>query len=272
MADPLLHHDIVTTPGTTPRTWLYALHGIFGAGRNWATVMRRLVSERPDWGVLLIDLRQHGASQGFAPPHTIAAAAHDLGQLEQASGMPASALLGHSFGGKVALRRTQDAPPALRQVWIVDSTPQAAEPQGSAWQMLQVVRSLPARFDTRDALIAALTAEGVAGATAQWMATNLERRDDGFYWRFDVDALEALMRDFFRSDLWNVVKAPPPGVELEFVKAESSSVLSGAVLARLMKVTSNGQVHVHRLSGGHWVNADNPDGLVELLSSGLPRS
>jgi len=29
------------------------------------------------------------------------------------------------------------------------------------------------------------------------------------------------------------------------------------------------RVHLHRIEGGHWVNADNPDGLVELLAREL---
>ena len=77
-APPILHHELVQPPGTSPDAWLYLLPGIYGAGRNWGSVMRRWVQERPDWGAVLIDLRGHGASQGFSPPHTLESAAADL--------------------------------------------------------------------------------------------------------------------------------------------------------------------------------------------------
>src|SRR5512142_1296285 len=78
VSEPLLSHQLLTATETTPARWLYVLHGIFGAGRNWASIMRRLVRERPEWGAVLVDLREHGRSGGFPPPHTVATAAGDV--------------------------------------------------------------------------------------------------------------------------------------------------------------------------------------------------
>jgi esterase len=146
-------YDRVTAEGAEPRLWLFVLHGIFGAGRNWGSVMRRVLRARPEWGALLIDLRQHGASQNFTGPHTVAAAADDIERLIAQSGIQPTAVLGHSFGGKVALVFAAAASPAarasLRQVWVVDSTPATTQPGGAAWNMLQTVRQLPAEFQSR---------------------------------------------------------------------------------------------------------------------------
>lgn len=265
----VLHHEPVTAKGSEPAAWLYVLHGMYGAGRNWGTVSRRLVERRPDWGCLLIDLRQHGASQGFPPPHRVSDAAADLVALQTVTQKSARAVLGHSFGGKVALAYLQQADEPPRQVWVIDSTPEAGEPRGSAWEMLKNLRALPDRFESRDAAVNALTAAGSTEAVAQWMALNLVRADDGtFRWRFDLDAVEALLRDFFALDLWGVVEAPPPGADVHFVKATESSVLSAQTLERLEAAGPN--VHVHTVTGGHWLNADNPDALVELLAESLP--
>ena len=67
--------------------WLYVLHGIYGAGRNWASVARSLIAKRPEWGAMLVDLRLHGHSQGFEPPHTLHACAHDVYELSKAVGV-----------------------------------------------------------------------------------------------------------------------------------------------------------------------------------------
>ena len=287
---PLLQHERVTASGTLPDRWLLVLHGIYGAGRNWGSVARRVVAERPAWGAALVDLRQHGGSTGFPEPHTLEAAAHDLQELVEAQGLDARAVLGHSFGGKVALvygrnwgrnwgriqaaEGTVDgvgAPAVLEQLWIVDSTPEARSPSGSAWEMLGVLRRVPETFAERGEGVQALQREGVAPPIAQWMATNLAADRDGLYrWRIDPDEMEALMRDFFATDAWDVVEEPPAGVEIHFVKAEESSVLDEAACSRIEEAgRGSGRVHLHRVAGGHWLNADNPDALVALLSEGL---
>ena len=104
IASRVLAHTLLANPGRTPQQWLLVLHGLFGAGRNWRTVASQLVQVRPDWGVILVDLRMHGDSQGFPPPYTLRTAAADLAALLNATGLRAPGMLGHSFGAKVALQ------------------------------------------------------------------------------------------------------------------------------------------------------------------------
>ena len=245
---------------------LYVLHGIFGSGRNWASVMRRFVRSRPEWACRLIDLRQHGDSQGFPPPHSVAAAAQDLADLAAQNNETPAAVLGHSFGGKVALMYARAHGEQLEQVWVVDSTPDARVPDGSAWQMLQLLRSVPREFASRNQLIELLTRSGIATPTAQWMATNLESVDGAYRWRFDLDALEQLLRDFFDQDLWDVLEHPPGNLQIHMVKAEESSVLSPASIERTESLAGNGRVFLHRIASGHWVNTDNPEALLALMT------
>src|SRR6201999_468457 len=66
-------HRRVAPKEATPSRWLLVLHGIFGSGRNWGSIARRLVEARPEWGAVLVDLRLHGQSrEGFGAPHTMA--------------------------------------------------------------------------------------------------------------------------------------------------------------------------------------------------------
>ena len=142
----VLHHEPVAAAGRIPQSWLFILHGIYGSGRNWASLAKQLVQRRSDWGVVLVDLRAHGKSQGFEPPHTIAATAADLVQLTESIGYRPRAVLGHSFGGKVALafgaRRTVE----LDQTWVIDAPPQPAEPNGLAWDMVSMLRRSSVRI------------------------------------------------------------------------------------------------------------------------------
>jgi esterase len=265
----LLNHDVIAAG--RPDRWLYVLHGIFGAGRNWASPVRRVVRRRPEWGAVLVDLRQHGGSQGFEPPHTVAAAAADVAALAASLERPAAAVLGHSFGGKVALAFLRDHGVPGLQIWVVDSTPAARDAGGGAWAMLQLLRRVPVEFASRADGIAALEAEGVATPLAQWMATNLEESGGSYRWRIDLEDMEALMCDFFDQDLWPLVERPPPATEVHLLKAEESSVLEGEALARAAAAAAgDDRVHLHRLAGGHWLNADNPETVEDLLVRHLP--
>lgn len=269
MNQELLNHSHVTAEGSEPERWLLVLHGIYGSGRNWGSIARRLVDERPEWGALLVDLRLHGLSQGFSPPHTLAAAAGDVDRLVTGLDFHAAAVLGHSFGGKVALMYARRHAEDLRQVWVMDSTPAVREPEGSAWKMLAAVRSLPAEFESRSAAVAGIESQGYPKPIAQWMAMNLQP-DEGIYrWRLDLDGVEQMLRDFFRTDLWDVIEEPPTGVELHFVKATKSGTLDAGSVARIQAAAGDA-VFLHLIEGGHWLNADNPDAVVALLTSELP--
>lgn len=274
MTDRLLAHTCVTAPGERPSAVLTILHGFFGAGRNWRSVARGLTNVRPDWGVVLADLRLHGASQGFPPPHTVNACADDVAGLAAALDLPVRAVLGHSFGGKVALAYLAGgarAQPPLRQVWVVDTDPSAGVPDGSAWAMLRAVRTLPPMFRTREDGAAAIERAGFDRRTAEWMTTNLERTGDGYRWRLDFAALEALLRDFFQADLWPVVERVPPETQLYVVKAAGSAVISEASVSRLEAAgRASGRVAVKQVPGGHWLNADNPEAVTALLAARLP--
>jgi len=265
----MLYHESIEKADSSPEQWLYTLHGIFGAGRNWASLMRRLVGERPDWGAILVDLREHGNSQGFPPPHTLEATAADLVELVEGTGHQATAILGHSFGGKVALLYGTEHPGQVDEIWVIDSTPEARAPRGGAFRMLELIREFPDPLPSRQMLIEGLVAAGVEPGIAQWMGTNLVLREGEYYWRIEFDTMQALLEDFYRTDLWPIVEAPS-GPRIHFVKATRGSVLSDEATARIEDASAaNGRVFLHHVEGGHWLNADNPDALIELLEEEL---
>ena len=209
------------------------LHGIYGRGRNWQGIARTLVAARPEYACWLVDLPHHGASPGGDHGDTVDGLARDVEEWLASSGIAADAVLGHSYGGKVALALAAHARATRLQLWIIDSTPETRQPSGSAWGMLDLVRRLPQRFSSREEATEALIQGGYTRGVAQWMATNLGRDGDGFVWRIDFDAMERLMRDFFRTDLWSVVESPGEHHDIHFVKASESSAISGEAVTRL---------------------------------------
>lgn len=241
------------------------LHGMYGWGRNWAAIAKGLAARRPEIACVLLDLPYHGASGPTRHDDTIAGLAADVADWCEAEAISPAAVLGHSFGGKVTLalaRQWRDRP---LKVWSIDSTPSAREPAGSAWELLQIVRDMPADFAAREQFVTMLTDRDWAPPVAQWMATNLERRGDRFSWRLDFDVMERLLRSFYAADLWPVVEEPASGHTFHFIKATQSSVMSDADVERAQALGH----HVHRLEGGHWIHAERPQDVVALLADEL---
>src|SRR5579883_547866 len=271
----MLHHTRLAAPGAVPGQWLLFLHGIFGSGKNWRTFAKRLVAARPEWGAVLVDLRMHGDSQDRPPPHTLASAAHDLHEL--AAAMPVAGVLGHSFGGKVALRWLADRPPGLREVWVIDSTPSARpDARGSEGTVavLAALRGLPPRLPSREDFVARIVAQGFDLALAQWLALNLRPEEGGFRLALDLDAMDALLADYFRTDLWDVFCGPagaPGGAHVHLVAGARSSVFSAEDRQRAARCAAAhpGQVTLSELPAGHFVHVDDPDGLLALMSGAL---
>jgi esterase len=288
--NPILHHEFVTAthlggPRPAPKHWMLVMAGIYGAGRNWASIARRFVQERPEWGCVLVDLRQHGQSKGFSPPHSVSACAHDVLELihhlrQLTPGVEVEALLGHSFGGKVALlaaRLAESDPnaPLMRAIWVVDSAPGQREPEGSAWSMIHVLRDQPGPFENRDAAVRAVEGAGFPRAVGLWMSTNLTPAGDdpaaGLVWRLSPDDMEALLRSFYATDAWPVIEDPPAGAVVHVIKARDSNIISDDDCARVEAAgLATAQARLHRVQGGHWVNADDPEALQRLLTTEMP--
>lgn len=245
------------------------LHGIYGRGRNWQAIARALVSRRPEYACWLVDLPYHGDSPAARHGDGVAGLAADLDDWLRADAIDPDALLGHSFGGKVALALAGTRREPAMHVWVIDSTPEVKAPSGSAWDMLQVVRGMPARFASRDEAIEAIVAGGFSLGVAQWMATNLARDGDGFLWRLDFDRMEHLLHDFFAADLWPVVEDAGSPHVWHFLKATRSSAMSDAAAARI-RALQGPRVQFHEREGGHWIHAEAPDVVTELLVEQLP--
>ena len=240
------------------------LHGIYGRGRNWQGIARALVAARPEYCCWLVDLPYHGESGPGTHGDTVPGIARDLHDWIASAGFTADAMLGHSYGGKVALAYASLDRTAPLQVWVIDSTPETKAPSGSAWTMLELMRRLPQRFVSRDEAVGAIVAGGFTLGVAQWMATNLTREEDAFVWRLDFSAMERLLDDFFVTDLWAIVEDPAPLQEIHFLKASESSTISPNALERLGRAPKD-RVLVHHAKGGHWIHAESPQVVVDLL-------
>lgn len=274
---PLLAHARITAnEAHAPSKWLVFLHGILGSGANWRTFAKQIVAERPEHGALLVDLRLHGESRDFEPPHTLAAAGSDLAALLREPDYASAELsvLGHSFGGKVAIELAGQLAREgrrLRHLFVVDSTPGARpDARGSSGvrDIVELLTGLPPDFPDRNAFTAWIEERGVSRPVAMWLAMNVRpvtgpSGTTRFVFRIDVASVRAMMEDYFLRDLWPVLESPREGMETHLVAGGRSQVLDDADRERGRRLPS-ATVDVIP-DAGHWVHVDAPDALRAIV-------
>ncbi len=273
---PTLAHALIAPQGETPTQWMFFVHGIMGQGTNFRGLAKRWVATRlargQRWGAILVDLREHGHSMGFAPPHTVAACAEDLLALESSLGLRIRGAIGHSFGGKVALAWMAARAQTPDELWTLDSNPGGrvdAHGSETTLHVLTVLHGAPRRFTARADFMSYALGAGLSPMIAEWLAMNVVPTPEGdFRFRLDLDVIHALLDDYFRQDLWPVVEQAPQACRMHLVVGGRSTVYDSGDYARAVRVAavSAGRVSVHVLEhAAHWVHVDAPDKLLTLL-------
>jgi esterase len=261
--DQLNHALVTAAEDAAPGKWMLFLHGILGSGANWRTVAKRFIAEKPEWGAVLVDLRKHGASQDVDGPHTVEAAANDLARFDY----NVQGVIGHSFGGKVALEYARTR--KLQQLFLIDSNPgprpDARGSEGTV-RVLEMLEALPPSFPSRPAFIAHVQSQGHDAAIAQWLAMNLDRDGEVLRFGLDMKAVRALLDDYFARDLWSVLEAEST-TQFDVILGGKSNVFDAADKERLAGIAAkNANVRMHVIArAGHWVHADAPDELHQRL-------
>lgn len=277
--------SVVPPKSGAASSYVLFFHGILGTGGNLRTVARRML-EGTQRGAVLVDLRRHGRSQDVEGPDTVEQAARDVAPLLEQ--FPISGVVGHSFGGKVALEVLRQRPELHTpeaHVFVLDSTPgvrfDARGSEGTV-AVLDVLEALPPTLPDRGAFVDFLAARGLERPIIEWLAMNVVRvatapgePDGGVRFSLEMPTIRRLIEDYFHRDTWGVVEAPPGGAHITFIAGGRSDVLSPDDLARIERLAATpptaGLVKLRTLAtAGHWVHVDDPDGLVAALREPPP--
>jgi esterase len=235
------------------------LHGFLGSGRNLASLARRWVEREPRLRVVMPDLTGHGSSPPPPEAPTLGDVASDVLELAATSGADEPlTIVGHSFGGRVALKMRALAPDRVGALVLLDITPGALpEGIGNVDGVLARVLAAPARVAARDEMRRYFLDAGISPALTDWVLLNLTQDSGGLRWRLDREKIEALHASSSREDLWPLVDA-----RVRCVRGERSSFVSDADAARLRGL---GCEVVTLAGAGHFVHVDAQAALLEAL-------
>ena len=250
----MLAHDIFTATQGADKSPLLIVHGLFGSGRNWGAIARRLADRRDVWTV---DLRNHGASPR-ADSQSYADMAADLAGVVAVMGGIGD-VLGHSMGGKAAmvLALTQGA--MIRRLVIADIAPVTYSHDNT--HHIDAMRALDLAGVTSRGEADRRLARNVADpALRAFFLQSLDLKSIPPRWRLNFDVLEAEMPA--------IVGWPDtPGMfdhPTLFLSGDQSAYVlpehRPAILAQFPKA------RFARINGaGHWLHAEQPRAFEETV-------
>ena len=260
-----LLHYLEQGPADGPA--LVLLHGLFGTLDNWQTLARRWAAEA-GLRVISADLRNHGRSF-HAPAHTYELLARDVRELFDHLRLPAdTTLLGHSMGGKAAMRFALDYPDRLGRLIVVDMAPRESDMahQDDIVAGLRAVdfTRCQSRQGADDALARHISSFGVR----QFLLKNLYRTEDNsFAWRINLPVLTAEMAAIGAE----ITAAAPFLKPALFIRGGKSDYIGpDDKLTGIPALFPNSEVATV-VDAGHWVHAEKPDevfGLVQAFAGG----
>ena len=153
--------------GDGPRP-LALLHGFLGSGRNLATLARGLAAGAPQYSVSMFDLPGHGGSPPLPSDADLAALARALSSSTRALAARPWTLVGHSLGGRVALKAALLAPQSVAHLTLLDITPSAMATGGETARVVEALVGAPDEGRSRDDFRAWVARAGLSPAVTDW--------------------------------------------------------------------------------------------------------
>jgi pimeloyl-ACP methyl ester carboxylesterase len=235
---------------------LLILHGLLGANGNWHTLSR--TSFREVASVYAVDQRNHGRS-----PHTdridYPSMAADVVDFLDHRGLEQAHLLGHSMGGKTAMKTALTYPDAVDRLIVVDMAPREYEPHHT--DLLDALARInPAEYDERDAIDDALAEDVPSRSVRQFLLKNLDYDGTEYSWKMNLDAV----REHYDDITAAITSDEPFDGPALFVRGANSDYVSDEDRPAIRELFPNAEF-VTVDDAGHWVHADQPEALAEVV-------
>lgn len=236
------------------------LHGLFGTLDNWQSIAKQLAEH---YMVYIIDQRNHGKS-----PHSEAFSyqilADDLKHFMESKWIYKATIIGHSMGGKTAMRFALDYPDMVEKLVVVDIAPKAYK--GGHQTIFEAMFGLD--LDTltdRKTIDEQLKIKIPEDGVRLFLMKNLTREKDGRYrWKMNLPVLyaeyQAILSEIQSDETFDKTTL--------FIRGENSNYIKDDDILDIQDLFPMMQLATVE-NAGHWVHAENPQSFFDKLMTFL---
>ena len=236
---------------------IVVLHGLFGSSDNWHTHGKKLADY---FEVYLVDQRNHGDS-GWSDEFNYDVMAEDLHEFIQKHELQGIILMGHSMGGKTAMRYAQLYPETIEKLIIVDMGVKAYPISHDT--LIEGLKSLDlASITSRSEANKELSNHIKSTAVRQFLLKNLIRNEQkAFAWKINLAVLEEKLPEVVQALTNEEVL-----IESLFISGGKSDYIlleDHNSIKKLFPLASFYSIE----EAGHWLHAEAPEEFMEEVLS-----
>lgn len=239
---------------------LVILHGLLGASRNWSTIGKAM---KDRFDVHILDLRNHGQSP-HADSMRWSELTSDVKAYLRANGLKDVVLLGHSLGGKIAMKFACNYPDLVKKLVIVDIAAKPYPPYyDTEFRAMKRIASgaLTNRREAEEILKPLIPDWGLR----QFVMTNLVRGEFGLQWQINLEVLHSSLQVIRQNSLRGSDEFKRP--TLLIVGGKSKFIADGDVDEMRQCFPHLKAVTLSR--AGHNVHVDDRKGFIDALQKWL---
>ncbi|QIA63913.1 alpha/beta fold hydrolase [Vibrio astriarenae] len=241
---------------------LLLVHGLFGSLDNLGLLARGL-QER--YQVISVDLRNHGRSF-HSKDHSYASMAGDISALLDHLGIHQCIVVGHSMGGKVAMKLASTQPERVKQLVVMDMSPVAYQTHrhDNVFSGLQAVNER--RPKSRKEAMVILQQHIEIDGVRQFLSKSMYTQDGVIVWGFNVDTLLEQYQDIVG---WS--QGQPYSKPTLFMKGADSDYISAEHQPQIKAQFPLAKAHIIA-NTGHWLHAEKPAEVLRAITKFLDKS
>ncbi|WP_261815693.1 alpha/beta fold hydrolase [Vibrio gallicus] len=224
------------------------IHGLFGSLDNLGLLARDLIQ---DHRVISVDLRNHGQSF-HSQDHSYLAQATDVLQLLNHLDIKTATVIGHSMGGKVAMKLSTLAPDIIHKLIVMDMAPVPYQEDRHSNVFAGIAEVETGQPSTRAQAIALMANKIEIDGVRQFLSKSLYKQGQHLGWRFNHQALKA---EYKHITGWESLTANP--LPALFIKGADSDYIKAEHQPQILAQFPNARAHIIA-NTGHWLHAEKP--------------
>ena len=239
---------------------LLIIHGLFGSSRNWKTLAGRFAE---NYRVITPDLRNHGDSF-HAPSMSYAEMAQDIVTLMDTENIASAYFIGHSMGGKVAMKLAHENPQRVKKLVVADVAPVAYRHHYD--EIIEPVlaldlSSLRNRREADEKLLKSITDQRIR----LFILQNLVFNNGVAHWKLNWVAIRDNMAEITGYEDISRWAVSIPSL---FISGENSNYIDDVGRALITEHFLDVQFNT-LAQAGHWLHAEQPDAFYHVVSTFL---